>query len=325
MARSWRSLFIALVIVGSNPIAASADEPAMYTFTPKFDEADDDSYAERGITPTNTAEANADADRNGHLALDASVSGVAADLLLVSRPTAAAFGSVTSVPFAWAGGGVRVVTTFAFDADLSSGDTARVSPLSGGLNGTDLSVESFLAGEGVEQVTWESWDLVDDPGTAAAVVLAQRPSHADGSASTATVFRGPCEGMEVVAGAFSSASAQLSSQLGSMSASSRAIHANLWIQEIRVEPVAEIGCYETATVRVLDDYFDPAAVTLRAGDYIRFDATAANNYHDVYLEGQGYAWWGGPFKLESAGEFTYYCTVHGNADGTGMAGTLTVT
>lgn len=99
-----------------------------------------------------------------------------------------------------------------------------------------------------------------------------------------------------------------------------------------------VGLFATATsaetaqtVQVLarDNFFQPADVALSTGDTVAWKntgdvahtVTAVDGSFDASLRvGQEFR-----RTFSQAGEVAYYCRFHGSADGTGMAGTLSVT
>jgi len=82
----------------------------------------------------------------------------------------------------------------------------------------------------------------------------------------------------------------------------------------------------TGTVSVVDDAFEPRVVTISAGQTVTWEWHGAA-LHDVTFDdssiGDSAAQRGGSFQrtFVSAGEFTYYCTIHGRSV---MLGKITV-
>lgn len=91
----------------------------------------------------------------------------------------------------------------------------------------------------------------------------------------------------------------------------------------------------TTTVLMLDNRFDPVDITVEAGQSVTFVGAGRNPHNAVASDGS----WSTEtvfgsleqFDGEEAvlifdepGVYPYFCTLHGNAEGDGMAGTLTV-
>lgn len=95
------------------------------------------------------------------------------------------------------------------------------------------------------------------------------------------------------------------------------------------------GGTEGVTVDMLDNRFDPAEFTVEVGTPVTFLGVGRNPHNAVAADG---SWstedeFGSLNMLEGdsatltfqdPGTYQFFCTFHGNADGDGMAGTLTV-
>lgn len=85
----------------------------------------------------------------------------------------------------------------------------------------------------------------------------------------------------------------------------------------------------TVTVNLADNVFQPATMTINAGDTVHWNWTGSNP-HSVTADDGSFD--SGtqtmPFTFDqtfsSAGTFPYHCNVHGAAGGVGMSGTITV-
>ena len=87
----------------------------------------------------------------------------------------------------------------------------------------------------------------------------------------------------------------------------------------------------STTISVTDFAFGPASLSVAQGTEITFDHS--EGFHNLnwvdapfpdHLPADS-APWSVTFVAETAGTFVFWCSIHGLADGTGMAGTLTVT
>ncbi|MFN2641294.1 MAG: plastocyanin/azurin family copper-binding protein [Actinomycetota bacterium] len=86
----------------------------------------------------------------------------------------------------------------------------------------------------------------------------------------------------------------------------------------------------TNSVDAADFNFKPAAITVKAGDTVTWHfvgasphtVTAADKSYDSKVLNKGATY---THMYATAGTYQYYCTLHGNATGGGMAGTVTVT
>jgi len=92
-------------------------------------------------------------------------------------------------------------------------------------------------------------------------------------------------------------------------------------------PTGQYGTMPTGNVSVVDNAFIPAATTIQVGQTVTWTWNG-NNLHDVTFDnaaiGNSAAQTSGSFQktFPSAGEYTYYCTVHSRAI---MSGRVTVT
>ena len=92
---------------------------------------------------------------------------------------------------------------------------------------------------------------------------------------------------------------------------------------------------EPATVRMLDNRFDPIDITVEVGQSVTFVGAGRNPHNAVASDGS----WStetvfgsleqfdgeeAALTFDAPGVYPYFCTLHGNAEGAGMAGTLTV-
>jgi plastocyanin len=90
----------------------------------------------------------------------------------------------------------------------------------------------------------------------------------------------------------------------------------------------------TTTVQVLDNEFSPRNLTVRVGRAVTWVWAEGGNAHNlVPTDGLRPEQSGPPvpgphtfvYQFNTPGVYTYYCEVHGSPNGTGMAGTITVT
>jgi len=103
--------------------------------------------------------------------------------------------------------------------------------------------------------------------------------------------------------------------------------------------VALLGCSDATdvtdgTVTVQDDAFNPVATSVSVGGTVTWSWNGANPHNVTFIDpiGSGASapasgtQAAGSYQLtfNTAGTFDYYCTIHGTAQGTGMAGTITV-
>lgn len=93
---------------------------------------------------------------------------------------------------------------------------------------------------------------------------------------------------------------------------------------------------DDVVVRMFDNRYEYTSITIPAGGSVNFLGTGRNPHNAVAADG---SWstedvFGSMEQLEGdsavitfnePGEYVFYCTFHGNAEGAGMAGTLTVT
>lgn len=88
-------------------------------------------------------------------------------------------------------------------------------------------------------------------------------------------------------------------------------------------------------VRMLDNRFEPVELTVAVGDTVTF-VGAGHQPHNAVATDDSWSTEDAFGSLEmfegdeatvvfdAAGEYPFYCTFHGNRDGAGMAGTVTV-
>ena len=91
------------------------------------------------------------------------------------------------------------------------------------------------------------------------------------------------------------------------------------------------GVTSGAAIAGLTDTWDPADVTVSVGDTVTWTWSGSADGHNVLgvddtaiNSGDKSADGSYSYTFATAGTFNYYCTVHGTADGAGMAGTVTV-
>lgn len=93
---------------------------------------------------------------------------------------------------------------------------------------------------------------------------------------------------------------------------------------------------DSVAVEMLDNSFSPAAITVEAGTPITFLGVGRNPHNAVAGDGswstedsfgnlEQYEGDEATVVVKEPGTYVFYCTFHGNAEGQGMAGTLTVT
>ena len=88
------------------------------------------------------------------------------------------------------------------------------------------------------------------------------------------------------------------------------------------------------TVSVQDDVFNPLTANVTVGGTVTWNWSGSNQHNVTFtdpLSAGGTApasttQAGGSYQLtfNTAGTYDYYCTIHGTAQGVGMAGTVTV-
>lgn len=83
------------------------------------------------------------------------------------------------------------------------------------------------------------------------------------------------------------------------------------------------------TVTVGDNFFNPANLTIQAGDTVRWTNAAGGNPHDVTADDFSFAsqtttQFVFDITFDDPGNVPYHCTVHGAAGGIGMSGMITV-
>ena len=90
--------------------------------------------------------------------------------------------------------------------------------------------------------------------------------------------------------------------------------------------MTDVSGTPSATVSVEDNHFSPTAVTIGAGQFVRF-AWVGQNAHNVTFDdasiGNSSTQTSGTFDktFANAGTYTFYCSVHGKVV---MSGTVTV-
>jgi plastocyanin len=94
--------------------------------------------------------------------------------------------------------------------------------------------------------------------------------------------------------------------------------------------LASAGIATAASVNMADNEFQPASITVAAGEAITFTNVGSNPHtatsdDGVFDTGTVEADGTASITLDSAGTFPYYCVFHGAAGGVGMSGTITVT
>jgi plastocyanin len=88
----------------------------------------------------------------------------------------------------------------------------------------------------------------------------------------------------------------------------------------------------TASVRVLNNSFDPKAITVAAGTTVTWIWSSTAQNHNVAPDGTMPTRSGDPvngptsyqFKFDTPGTYQYHCEAHGAPGGIGMSGTVTV-
>jgi plastocyanin len=94
--------------------------------------------------------------------------------------------------------------------------------------------------------------------------------------------------------------------------------------------LASAGIATAASVNMADNEFQPASITVAAGEAITFTNVGSNPHtatsdDGVFDTGTVEAGGTASITLDSAGTYPYYCVFHGAAGGVGMSGTITVT
>ena len=94
--------------------------------------------------------------------------------------------------------------------------------------------------------------------------------------------------------------------------------------------MASAGMALAANVNVVDDAFQPASITVAAGESVTFansgesphTATADDGSFDSGTIDPGAS---ATVKFDTPGKYPYFCRFHGDPGGSGMAGVVTVT
>lgn len=328
MHRSSRTALLALAIVATIPTASSASsEELLRDLGHDFATAFHDDWASSDSTLTH-AFSLSDADRDGEATLAASVGGTEARALIgTGSPYATADAYLAMEPFVWAGSGLRIETTFDYDVEVRQSDLARADlPGMASWEWTDLGVASWMSGDGLfGEGSGGSW-APEISATSTIVVNGQQRMRATGTATTGSSVRVPCTGTELTPTVSAWTFAELPYQSSpNVQQASRSLRLDVQITSVKIYRDPRLTCFDLATIEVRDNYFDPAALTIDAGTAVHFDFTQAQNYHDIYIEDDGWIYDGQePRFFDRPGTYAYYCWIHGSSDGTGMAGTLTV-
>lgn len=93
---------------------------------------------------------------------------------------------------------------------------------------------------------------------------------------------------------------------------------------------------DSVVVEMLDNTFSPAEITVEAGTPVTFLGVGRNPHNAVAADGswstedsfgslEQYEGDEATVIVNEPGSYIFFCTFHGNAEGQGMAGTLTVT
>ena len=94
--------------------------------------------------------------------------------------------------------------------------------------------------------------------------------------------------------------------------------------------LAGTGIATAASVNMADNEFQPASITVAAGEAITFTNVGSNPHtatsdDGVFDTGTVDAGATASITLDSPGTYPYFCVFHGAAGGVGMSGTITVT
>lgn len=95
------------------------------------------------------------------------------------------------------------------------------------------------------------------------------------------------------------------------------------------------GGSQAVVVEMLDNRFSPVEVTVPAGDEVSFVGAGRNPHNAVAADGswstesvfgslEQFDGDAADLTFDTPGTYPFFCTFHGNAEGEGMAGTLTV-
>jgi plastocyanin len=102
---------------------------------------------------------------------------------------------------------------------------------------------------------------------------------------------------------------------------------------------ALLGCSDSTdvtdqTVSVQDDAFNPSNATVSVGGTVTWSWGGSNTHNVTFVDpiavgasapsSATQATGSYHLTFNTAGSYDYYCTIHGTAQGTGMAGTITV-
>lgn len=236
----------------------------------------------------------------------------------------------------WVGQGVRLEARFAFDLLvedkqlLHGPHTTRTSP-------NDFiwpaRVDTWLHGVGVinEQSTFdgESWI---PRGEAASILTVggSRYFAVNGEAVASTTVRVPCAGTTLEPWVSADIPTWSSGTVEpSFRHENRSVRLDFTLLEVTLVRVPSLPCYETQQIEVHDSFFDPADVSVAAGTMVRMQWVDTQLSHNVEIGFEGRTWFRADRDFEEMlrepGEYTYFCTLHGSADGSGMAGRILVT
>jgi plastocyanin len=322
MKLAMRVSMLAL-IAWAPAIPASADEDLLLRFTPEYAGVEE-AHASRNGDLGSLGSSHADADVDGTIDLEARVEGTTPPAVLgAASPTASASASVEAPSFDWAGNELRLEARFSYRVQFQHTTDARVDPLL--VAKDDLSARVMAGFEGETPFVWtEGWSSTSSDGE---IVSASKLGvHETRGFGTLTNYvRVPCDGTTLTPYVEGSVVARMPSPQAGVERAGRSVVLELFVSEIAIYRDRVMPCHDIADIEVHDDFFEPKDVAILAYNAVRFDFDSAARYHDVIVPGHGSAYPGDPIEMYLPGVYTYYCSVHGTADGAGMAGTITVT
>lgn len=291
------------------------------TYTPDFADTREEVETSDGALPDSTGSGDADASGSGMMQLAASTTGWSG----LGHPGASARSeaAILGTPFTWAGNQLRLKATISWRLKVTRETAARAQLAENNEDWLRVSVSGRFEGETRNQIQYEGWSEGDR--SAQGVALNADDERAGWGKSTVTTYsRVPCEGATITP--FVQAAVSIAPDESSLLADeTRSAVLEVYVSKIEVHQTPSMPCHRIADIAVFDNGFTPAAVTIERYNYVRFDFSQAQTYHNVVIP-----WWGSPYPGDAipvyqTGTTIYYCSIHGTPEGAGMAGTITVT
>lgn len=321
------------------PAGARADTDVIATFSAPYDLHTDSTASEGPFLPLFSASASdwTDGEQRAVLTAQSEFMDVTGPVSVgPGRPYANASAGTQLPSVNWVGPGVRLEARFAFDLRVEDKQLLH-GPHTTNTAPNDFiwpaSVDTYLDGEGVidEQSTWDG-DSWIPRGEAASILTVggSRYFAVKGEAVASTTVRVPCAGttLDSWVGADIPTWSSFRSE-PSFRHENRSVRLDFTLLEVTLVEVPSLPCYETQQIEVHDSFFDPADVSVAAGTIVRMKWTDTQLSHNVDFGFEGQTWFHANHDFEEMlrepGEYTYFCTIHGSANGTGMAGRILVT